>query len=129
MNETPDNLRLARPRGNAPVLCHVNMALIKHNAKHGTKYPCLTIKVPGQGTFYSHEVKGYATVVDSNARGRKPLDCGARIWIEYSRETFEFCDQPMRWPELKALLALDREAAELSKTLEAAETAVCALAR
>ena len=67
----------------AKSIVHVNQHVIKHNAKHGTTLPTLTIKERG-ATFYAHEVEGDgARVVDANAQGRAPLSCGARVWIEF----------------------------------------------
>ncbi len=100
----------------AKIIAHVNQHVIKHNVKYGTKFPTLTIKHPVLGTVYCHEVVGQATLVDSNARGRRPLSCGARVWIEYASEGFEFRDFPINWPTLKAQLAATRADA---KTIEA----------
>jgi hypothetical protein len=101
------------------IIAHVNQHVIKHNAKHGTKYPTLTVKHPRLGTVYCHEVAGQAVLVDSNARGRNPLSCGARVWIEYAGEGFEFRDFPMDWPTLKAMLTRDRADASTVAALEA----------
>jgi len=64
---------------------HVNQHKIKHNTKHGTNEPCLTVKTYKENK-YGHE----AVIVDSNGlevarvvyRPHKPLSCGARCWIE-----------------------------------------------
>lgn len=91
----------------AKIIAHVNQHVIKHNAKHGTAHPCLTIKHPVLGTVYAHAVEGHATLVDSAYVGRKPLSCGARVWIEYAREGFKFLDFPIDFPTLKAHMMAD----------------------
>lgn len=82
------------------VIVHVNQHIIKHNAKHGDDLPTLTVKLPAPSrrpeglqaapdTIYCHEVTGRGSVVDINARGRDPLSCGARVWMEFDSEDFE----------------------------------------
>jgi hypothetical protein len=102
------------PRNAAPVIVHVNQHVIRHNAKHGTSYPTLTIKLPESSSFrrsrkapatiYAHEVGGIGRVIDSNARGRNALSCGARVWMEFAADTFfvegDWCD----WPTLRERL-------------------------
>lgn len=83
---------------------HVNQHVIKHNAKHGTKLPTLTVKLP-EGTRYAYEVAGEGRIIDANARGRRPLDCGARVWMEYLPATFRFVDdRVLTWPEMQAAM-------------------------
>lgn len=62
------------------VIVHVNRNTIARNAKHGTNDPPLTIR-RGSKREYAHEVEliGPARIVHSP---HKPLDCGARVWIE-----------------------------------------------
>lgn len=78
-------------------IVHVNQHIIKHNAKHGTSYPALTVKLDAAtkralgvpaSTIYCHEVEGSGRVIDSNAQGRKALSCGARVWMEFRPEGF-----------------------------------------
>jgi hypothetical protein len=89
-----------------PVIVHVNQHVIKHNAKHGTKLPTLTIKHPADGgrSTYAHEVEGFGRTVDCNAQGRKPLSCGARVWMEYMPTTFLILGETMDFPTLKAAM-------------------------
>tara|TARA_R110000803_G_scaffold162194_1_gene225844 strand:+ start:36147 stop:36416 length:270 start_codon:yes stop_codon:yes gene_type:complete len=62
---------------------HVNQFNIKKNIKREKagfySLPCVTVK-HSRGNIYGHEVKilGESTV----RYPRKPLECGARIWIE-----------------------------------------------
>ncbi len=92
------------------IIAHVNQHVIKHNAKHKTSHPCLTVKHPKLGTVYCHAVEVQATLVDSAWTGRKPLSCGARVWIEYQQEGFKFLDFPINWPTMKEAMQLDRQA-------------------
>lgn len=98
----------------ANVIVHVNQHVIRHNAKHGTSYPTLTIKLPEAahfrrsrncpGTIYAHEVGGIGRVVDINAAGRKPLSCGARVWMEFAPDTFFVEGSWMDFNCLRALM-------------------------
>jgi hypothetical protein len=65
-------------------IIHVNQHVIKANAKHGKTDPVLTVKTY-KSNDYAHEVeiKGPSKVVYSPD---KPLDCGARVWIETQSE-------------------------------------------
>ena len=95
------------------VIVHVNQHVIKHNSKHGTSYPVLTCKVPPSAgltdpagfklpvLIYCHEVEGYGRVIDSNARSRNGLSCGARVWMEYDAETFAVQGPWIDWPTLR----------------------------
>jgi hypothetical protein len=61
-------------------IIHVNQHQIRHNAKHGTKDPVLTVKTYKSNTYASEVlIKGDSKVVYSPD---KPLSCGARVWIE-----------------------------------------------
>lgn len=59
---------------------HINMHIIRANAKHGTDDPAISIK-----TYKSNRrakevaINGPSKVV---YRPDKPLSCGARVWIE-----------------------------------------------
>ena len=59
---------------------HVNMHHIRHNKKHGTNKPVITVKT-SKSNNYAHEVDilGKSKLV---YRPTKPLPCGARVWIE-----------------------------------------------
>ena len=63
---------------------HVNMHHIRHNKKHGTNKPVITVKTY-QDNVYGNEVQilGKSTVV---YRPNKPLSCGAKVWIETDAE-------------------------------------------
>lgn len=69
---------------------HVNQHEIRANANDGGDRPVLTIKTSG-GNTYAHEV----ALIDQDGnevarvvyRPDKPLDCGARVWIETRLET------------------------------------------
>ena len=57
---------------------------IRHNKKHGTNKPVITVKTYQDNT-YGHEVSilGNSKVVYSPD---KPLSCGAKLWIETDAE-------------------------------------------
>ena len=59
---------------------HVNMHHIRHNKKHRTNKPVITVKT-SKSNNYAHEVDilGKSKLV---YRPTKPLPCGARVWIE-----------------------------------------------
>ena len=59
---------------------HVNMHHIRHNKKHGTNKPVITVKT-NKSNDYAHEVDilGKSKLV---YRPTKPLSWGARVWIE-----------------------------------------------
>lgn len=65
-------------------IIHVNQHQIRHNAKHGTNDPVITVKTYKSNT-YAREVniKGSSKVVYS---ADKPLSCGARVWVETESE-------------------------------------------
>ena len=65
-------------------LIHVNQHQIRHNHKHGTNDPVLTVKTY-KDNRYAREVlvKAGSKVVYSPD---KPLSCGARVWIETEGE-------------------------------------------
>jgi len=61
-------------------IVHVNQHMIKHNQKHGTEFPVLTVKHRGK-TYYAHQVTfhdGSETIYQP----LKPLSCGAVCWVE-----------------------------------------------
>jgi hypothetical protein len=59
---------------------HVNQHNVRDNQKDGTNLPIVTVK-KGKQNVYGHvvEVEGPSVVV---YRPGKPLNCGARVWIE-----------------------------------------------
>lgn len=61
---------------------HVNQLVIRQNAKNGTSFPALTMKV-GSENHYAHEIEflGGCRIV-SNRRDTSQLSCGARVWLE-----------------------------------------------
>lgn len=63
---------------------HVNQHNIKANSKDGGNRPVLTVKTYKTNT-YAHEVNilGPSKLVYSP---NKPLDCGAKVWIETEAE-------------------------------------------
>ena len=76
---------------------HVNQHKIRHNLKHGTKDPVITVKT-SKSNQYGHEViiHGMAKVIYSPD---KPLSCGAKVWIETESEV-EVKDVCMETPEI-----------------------------
>lgn len=63
---------------------HVNQLQIRHNLKHGTNDPCITVKTYKSNDYAREvEIKGPSKVVYSPD---KPLSCGARVWIETESE-------------------------------------------
>ena len=60
------------------------MHKIRYNKKHGTNDPVITVKT-SHSNRYAHEVdiQGPSTVI---YRPKKPLGCGARVWIETHSE-------------------------------------------
>lgn len=64
----------------AKTIVHVNQHLVKHNKKHGTEFPVLTVKHRGK-TYYGHEVL-YHDFSKMVYQPSKPLSCGATCWVE-----------------------------------------------
>ena len=66
-------------------IIHVNQHKIKHNTKHGTDEPVLTVKTY-KDNDYAHEAilktKEGVEIARIIYRPHKPLSCGARVWIE-----------------------------------------------
>lgn len=68
---------------------HVNQHVIKSNAKTGEREPVLTVK-----TYKSNDYAHQVAILDAegNEVARvvyspdKPLDCGARVWIETTND-------------------------------------------
>ena len=63
---------------------HVNMHKIRSNKKHGTNDPVITVKT-SHSNRYAHavEILGPSKVI---YRPKKPLSCGAWVWIETHSE-------------------------------------------
>ena len=64
---------------------HVNQHKIKANTKNGTEDPVITVKVNKSKVFA--KANYYANSIDIEGESRivyskKPLNCGARVWIE-----------------------------------------------
>ena len=70
---------------------HINQHVIRANAKNGTNDPAITVKTNKQN-HYAHrvEIGGASTVVYSPD---KPLNCGARVWIETDATVAAFNDE------------------------------------
>jgi len=64
----------------AKTIVHVNQHMLKHNQKHGTEFPVLTVKHRGK-TYYGHEVI-YHDSSTTKYQPKKPLSCGAVCWVE-----------------------------------------------
>lgn len=66
-------------------IVHVNQHKIKHNRKHGTTEPVLTVKTYKDNRYghtaivYGQDGLEAARIV---YRPDKPLSCGAHVWIE-----------------------------------------------
>ena len=61
-------------------IIHVNQHEIKHNAKHGTRKPVITVKTYKSNDYcFEVEIDGPSKLVYSPD---KPLSCGARVWLE-----------------------------------------------
>ena len=60
------------------------MHKIRFNKKHGTNDPVITVKT-SHSNRYAHnvEILGPSKVI---YRPKKPLSCGARVWIETDSE-------------------------------------------
>ena len=59
---------------------HINQHVIRANAKNGTNDPVITVKTYKENiTAHRVEIEGPSSVVYSPD---KPLNCGARVWIE-----------------------------------------------
>jgi len=73
-------------------IIHVNQHIIKHNTKHGTDEPVLTIKTYKENK-YAHEAiiktKDGVELAKVIYRPHDPLSCGARVWIEMQTDTTE----------------------------------------
>jgi hypothetical protein len=70
---------------------HINQHVIRANAKNGTNDPAITVKTY-RNNYYAHrvEIDGASSVVYSPD---KPLNCGARVWIETDAPVMAFSDE------------------------------------
>ncbi len=66
-------------------IIHVNRNVLAANKKHGRNEPAIIIRQGAKRT-YCHEVE-IAPGVRMVQNEEKPLDCGARCWIECDGET------------------------------------------
>lgn len=70
-------------------IIHVNQQKIQQNRKYGTEQPVITVKTYKDNRYgheaiiYGQDGKPAAKIVYSP---RKPLSCGARVWIETQNE-------------------------------------------
>lgn len=69
-------------------ILHVNQHQIRHNHKHGTNDPVITVKTYKENRYarqavIKHNGEVVAKVVYS---ADKPLSCGARVWLETEAE-------------------------------------------
>jgi len=63
---------------------HINQHIIRANLKNNEEKPCITVKTYKKNVYGSTvEILGPCRVVSSL---KKPLSCGARIWIETEAE-------------------------------------------
>lgn len=64
-------------------IIHVNKQNIAKNRIHGTDLPVVTCKTY-KANHYGNEVEilGPSKVIYAEKCGRKPLSCGARVWVE-----------------------------------------------
>jgi len=61
-------------------IIHVNRQVIAQNRRNGTNHPPLVVRTyMGRQRAHTVELLGPAKIVHSP---HKPLDCGARVWIE-----------------------------------------------
>ncbi len=69
---------------------HVNMHVIRANAKHGTADPAITVKT------YKDNRRAKEVTIDGPSkvvyRPDQPLSCGARVWIECDNEDVKITD-------------------------------------
>lgn len=62
---------------------HVNRHHIAANRKDGGTRPTLTVKtVRANHRGAAVRIDGPSTIFDATLTGRRPLACGARVWIE-----------------------------------------------
>lgn len=66
-----------------PVIVHVARNAVASNVKHGRSDPAIIVR-RGRKSERHHEVElvGPVRVISTFGTDRKPLACGARVWIE-----------------------------------------------
>lgn len=65
------------------VIVHVARQAVASNVKHGTNEPAIIVRRGRKATrHHAVDLIGPVRVVSAFQCGRKPLSCGARIWIE-----------------------------------------------
>ena len=71
-------------------IIHVNQHKIRSNIKNDVVEPVLTVKTY-KSNIYAHEVQilGPSKIIYSP---KKPLSCGARVWIETESEVIPIRD-------------------------------------
>lgn len=66
---------------------HVNRQNLAKNLKHGTDFPAITVKTYKSNTYGNDVViNGPSRLIYAEKCGRKPLSCGARVFIETTSE-------------------------------------------
>lgn len=64
-------------------IIHVNRQAIAQNLKDGGKRNTLIVRTwKSHHTAWLVEIDGPSVLFDAERVGRKPLSCGARVWIE-----------------------------------------------
>lgn len=68
----------------SPLIIHINRGTIDHNRKHGKRKPPIIVRRGPKRLTYASQlyIVGDSRIVYSP---KKPLDCGARVWIEASQ--------------------------------------------
>lgn len=68
---------------------HVNRQRIAQNLKYNRTEPVLTVKV-GKENHYGHRVQidGPSELINAELCGKKPLSCGARVYIETRADVY-----------------------------------------
>lgn len=76
-------------------IIHVNQHVIKSNTRFGDNEPAITVKTY-KDNFYAHDVEilGPSEMI---YRPHKPLNCGARLWIETESDLWLKDADGVRW--------------------------------
>ena len=70
---------------------HINQHVIRANAKNGTNDPAITVKTYTKNHYANRvEIDGPSSVIYSPD---KPLNCGARVWVETDAPVMAFSDE------------------------------------
>ena len=68
---------------------HVNRQVLATNKRSGANESAITIQTSKGPIRASHvSVVGNGFMVQAGVNGRKPLSCGARVWLETTAEVF-----------------------------------------